>query len=660
MRSPQICRVSTRRFLSTFVSKYKSKIDDKEIVQYLKRKSFTVRSTAKVFNLKECPECAASRSRNSLPDNQWKLYVQRGSGAFYCHRCGVSGSWFDFKRRIGNPDKATSVSSGGGDAAAATSPRAAAAAAPTTKRPKEPVHPRALAANRELLVEGKFTDVLTYLQEERGLNAEVLRKYGVGAVVERFQDDTARWVEFDCIAFPWLQRIDDAASGSPDASSASGSAATAMATATADKTDDAGWETVRLKVRALQAKGKQRMLPSGGGWGFFGWHLVPKNAVEVVITEGEYDAMAVYQATGVPAISVPNGCRSLPIELLPLLERFERITLWMDDDIAGREGAEQFAEKLGRGRCRIVDPALSGQVCKDANDALRAECDMKLLLSTARVIAHERIVSFADLRADVHRQITCPNQMVGTLFHSMPKLNRVLKGHRRGEMTLVTGPTGAGKTTLMSQLSIDLAQRGVPTLWGSFEIKNDRLASKMLAQLLPPPLKPTDAAAVLSENGNDGELMVEKPPSLKEPEVFAMIADKFETLPIHFMNFFGATDVDEVLDAIEYAAYAHDVQHVVIDNLQFMLGSATGRGFERFDAQERALEKFRGFATSKNVHVSLVVHPRYVHDANSLSRAREKWRAKPYRANNALLLPSPPNPALLCCTLTAKSRTATG
>jgi hypothetical protein len=43
-----------------------------------------------------------------------------------------------------------------------------------------------------------------------------------------------------------------------------------------------------------------------------------------------------------------------------------------------------------------------------------------------------------------------------------------------------------------------------------------------------------------------------------------------------------------------------------------------------------------------------------------LSRAREKWRAKPYRANNALLLPSPPNPALLCCTLTAKSRTATG
>jgi hypothetical protein len=56
-----------------------------------------------------------------------------------------------------------------------------------------------------------------------------------------------------------------------------------------------------------------------------------------VITEGEYDAMAVHQETGLPAISLPNGCRSLPVELLPLLERFEDIYLWMDNDIPGQE-----------------------------------------------------------------------------------------------------------------------------------------------------------------------------------------------------------------------------------------------------------------------------------------------------------------------------------
>lgn len=32
----------------------------------------------------------------------------------------------------------------------------------------------------------------------------------------------------------------------------------------------------------------------------------------VVVTEGEFDAMAVHQETGLPAVSLPNGANSLP------------------------------------------------------------------------------------------------------------------------------------------------------------------------------------------------------------------------------------------------------------------------------------------------------------------------------------------------------------
>ena len=46
---------------------------------------------------------------------------------------------------------------------------------------------------------------------------------------------------------------------------------------------------------------------SGGPWGFFGWHTIPAGSTTIVITEGEFDAMAVHQATGMPAISLPNG-----------------------------------------------------------------------------------------------------------------------------------------------------------------------------------------------------------------------------------------------------------------------------------------------------------------------------------------------------------------
>ena len=62
------------------------------------------------------------------------------------------------------------------------------------------------------------------------------------------------------------------------------------------------------------------------------------------------------------------------------------------------------------------------------------------------------------------------------------RLNSTLKGHRRGELTILTGPTGSGKTTLLSQLSLDLLKQGVPTLWGSFEIQNRKLGLTMLRQ----------------------------------------------------------------------------------------------------------------------------------------------------------------------------------
>ena len=56
------------------------------------------------------------------------------------------------------------------------------------------------------------------------------------------------------------------------------------------------YETVRVKYRALATKGLQRILPKGGPWGFFGWQLVMPHHKAVIITEGEYDAMAVAQA----------------------------------------------------------------------------------------------------------------------------------------------------------------------------------------------------------------------------------------------------------------------------------------------------------------------------------------------------------------------------
>ena len=86
-----------------------------------------------------------------------------------------------------------------------------------------------------------------------------------------------------------------------------------------------------VHVHAIAAR-QNAVFDAGGDWGLFGLHAVPGDAAELVITEGEYDAMAVYQATGRAAVSLPNGAASLPPAVLPLLERFKRIFLWCDGD----------------------------------------------------------------------------------------------------------------------------------------------------------------------------------------------------------------------------------------------------------------------------------------------------------------------------------------
>lgn len=92
-------------------------------------------------------------------------------------------------------------------------------------------------------------------------------------------------------------------------------------------------------------------------------------------------------------------------------------------------------------------------------------------------------------------------------------------------------------------------------------------------------------------------------------EEFDNVADKFRELPMYFATFHGSQEIDVVLDAMSHAVYVHDIAHVIIDNLQFMIGSRNG-SLDRMSQQDLCVEKFRQFATLHNCHVTLVIHPR--------------------------------------------------
>lgn len=73
-----------------------------------------------------------------------------------------------------------------------------------------------------------------------------------------------------------------------------------------------------------------------------------------------------------------------------------------------------------------------------------------------------------------------------------------------------------------------------------------------------------------------------------------------------------------LLQAIEHSQYVHDIHHVIIDNLQFMMGTGNDpRTFDKYWKQDEIIASFRTFATRRNCHVTLVIHPRKVSWASS-------------------------------------------
>lgn len=157
------------------------------------------------------------------------------------------------------------------------------------------------------------------------------------------------------------------------------------------------------------------------------------------------------------------------------------------------------------------------------------------------------VLSLAEIREDLYSHLI-DKQIHGVQWARFARLNEQLKGHRLGELTIITGPTGCGKTTFVSEYSLDLAEQGVRTLWGSFEIKYLSLAKIMMMQLVG---RNFDAC---------------------RREEFDQAWSQFARLPLSFLNFHGQTDIEDVLRGVRHQVLMHGVEHVIIDNLQFMLG----------------------------------------------------------------------------------------
>ncbi|XP_019615768.1 PREDICTED: twinkle protein, mitochondrial-like [Branchiostoma belcheri] len=377
-----------------------------------------------------------------------------------------------------------------------------------------------------------------------------------------------------------------------------------------------GMKVVQGRTTGKEIEYRESSVPKSGYYNLFGCQLGTADTDEVILTASELDVVALRQGLrnskrNTMLLALPKGTASLPQEILPFLEKYRKVILWFGNDMRSWEASKQFSRKLNTKRCYFIRPK---EEHPRPLDFLLLGSSMGQVVSEAQPVNHKSIVSFRELREDVQRELSQAEQVAGVKWKRFPQLNKLLKGFRRGELTVFTGPTGSGKTTFISEYSLDSCMQGVNTLWGSFEIQNVRLLKMMLSQF--------------SQVKLEANL-----------ENFDEWADRFEALPLYFMTFYGQQTLKNVTETMQHAAYVYDIEHVIVDNLQFMMGTETSIGVDRFRQQDAIIATFRKFASANNCHVTLVIHPRKEEDTNVLQMASVFGSAKAVQeADNVLIL----------------------
>mgnify|MGYP001300300077 CR=1 FL=1 len=185
--------------------------------------------------LKECPSagfCSPTKyAGTGKPGNDYKFAILRDGGAYFCHRCGGKGSWYDL--RLGMSGAVPSSLEG----EVQSTPRMCGA----TPKPDAAIAARCPVA----LFDAQGAEVKRYLNDTRGLNDTTLAVYGVGYASRKFRDGEA-WVDEPCATFPWIRVSDDGPAS-----------------------------TLRLKVRSVRTKRHMRVEPAGASFRvlFMLWRL---------------------------------------------------------------------------------------------------------------------------------------------------------------------------------------------------------------------------------------------------------------------------------------------------------------------------------------------------------------------------------------------------
>lgn len=328
----------------------------------------------------------------------------------------------------------------------------------------------------------------------------------------------------------------------------------------------------------------------------FGQQLFPSKGKYVTITEGELDAMSVYQMLGGKSavVSIKNGCNSIGDikESYEYLDGFDNIVLCFDGDEAGRKGIERIVNILPPKKLRIIKLPKD---MKDPSEFLKAGKAEEFVNSywwRAEEYRPYDIVNFSDMWDRV-QAFAKDKTYVPTPWQG---LNEKLCGFRPGQLVVFAAGTGMGKSEFLraiiqNYLSVTTGKVGAFFLE---EIAEDTVIAMM--------------SKIAGMN-------------LKRPEVWKSQSDSAKKKWFSESGFdrrlelydgFDFDDVNLLCDKIRFLNKARDCSLIVLDHLTMIVDDADNPTQEL----NRLVADLKKLAVELGIIIVAACHLRKAQNAN--------------------------------------------
>ena len=338
------------------------------------------------------------------------------------------------------------------------------------------------------------------------------------------------------------------------------------------------FELVKFRDINLDENGKKKIWSNDDpDYHLWGWQAIDDNSRDVVICEGEIDALSWYQQ-GYPALSVPSGASNQTAWIendFERLERFDKIYLSMDMDKAGQDAIKPIAERLGIDRCHIVN---LGEF-KDANEAHCEGVVLAPFIFNAKTKDPDELSQLASHHDDIMKEFeqwsTSGVRLPWSKSHQSIRL-------RPAEISVWAGVNSHGKSVSLSHVVVDAVAQGEKTCIASMEMKPRELGRKMYQQIAG----------------------VEKPDTVDAQNIISFISDK-----VWLFEVYGTAKANRIIEVFEYARKRYGISLFLVDSL-----AKCGYGEDDYNGQKGFVDRLAEFAGKNNVHVILVVHMRKKED----------------------------------------------